>query len=124
MYYIINWNVLVERTSIRKEIKGLKKLRKFKEFMEDNFIRMNYVCLCVVILMSLSIGFFLYGLVTDCLVTFVGMIIVFICNALKITVDVNVASMFSEIISCLGLVVFFACITKYAINKIEVTEIE
>ena len=124
MYYIINWNVLVERTSIRKEIKGLKKLRKFKEFMEDNFIRMNYVCLCVVILMSLSIGFFLYGLVTDCLVTFVGMIIVFICNALKITVDVNVASMFSEIISCLVLVVFFACITKYAINKIEVTEIE
>lgn len=124
MYYIINWNVLVERTSIRKEIKGLKKLRKFKEFMEDNFIRMNYVCLCVVILMSLSIGFFLYGLVTDCLVTFVGMIIVFICNAQKITVDVNVASMFSEIISCLVLVVFFACITKYAINKIEVTEIE
>ena len=124
MYYIINWNVLVERTSIRKEIKGLKKLRKFKEFMEDNFIRMNYVCLCVVILMSLSIGFFLYGLVTDCLVTFVGMIIVFIYNAQKITVDVNVASMFSEIISCLVLVVFFACITKYAINKIEVTEIE
>lgn len=102
----------------------MKKLRNFKEFMEDNFIRMNYVCLCVVILVSLSIGFFLYGLVTDCLVAFVGMIIVFICNALKIAVDVNVVSMFSDIISYLILVVFFACATKYTISKIEVTEIE
>lgn len=102
----------------------MKKLRNFKEFMEDNFIRMNYVCLCVVILVSLSIGFFLYGLVADCLVAFVGMIIVFICNALKIAVDVNVVSMFSEIISCLVLVIFFACITKYTINKIEISEIE
>ena len=92
--------------------------------MEDDFIHMNYVCLCVVILVSLAIGFFLYGLAIDCLTAFIGMIIVFICNVLKITVDINVVSIFSDIISYLILVVFFACTSKYAISKIEVTEIE
>ena len=92
--------------------------------MEDDFIHMNYVCLCVVILVSLAIGFFLYGLAIDCLTAFIGMIIVFICNVLKITVDINVVSMFSETTSYLVLAVFFACTTKYAIIKIEVTEIE
>ena len=104
--------------------KELKKLRNFKKFIEDNFICMNYICLCIVILVSMAIGFFLYGLTIDCLTAFVGMIIISICNALKITIDVNVVSMFSEIISCLVLVVFFACITKYTINKIEISEIE
>lgn len=121
MYYIINWNVLVERTFIRKEKKGLKKL---KNFIENNYIRMNYVCLCLVILVSFAIGFFLYGLTADCLTDFVGMIIIFICNVLKITVDVNVVSMFSETIAYFVLVVFFVCTTKYTINKIEVSEIE
>ena len=92
--------------------------------MEDDFIHMNYVCLCVVILVSLAIGFFLYGLAIDCLTAFIGMIIVFICNVLKITVDINVVSIFSETTSYLVLAVFFACTTKYAISKIEVTEIE
>lgn len=104
--------------------KGLKKLRNFKKFIEDNFIRMNYVCLCVVILVSLAIGFFLYGLAIDCLTAFIWMIIVFICDVLKIIVDVNMVSMFSDIISYLVLVVFFACTIKYAISKIEFTEIE
>ena len=102
----------------------MKRCKNFKKFMEDDFIHMNYVCLCVVILVSLAIGFFLYGLVTDCLIAFVGIIIVFICNALKIAVDANVVSIFSDIISYLILVVFFACTSKYAISKIEVTEIE
>lgn len=102
----------------------MKRCKNFKNFMEDNFIRMNYVCLCLVILVSLAIGFFLYGLAIDCLTAFIGMIIVFICNALKITVDVNVVSMFSETIAYLVLVVFFGCITKYTIGKIETTEIE
>lgn len=92
--------------------------------MEDDFIRMNYVCLCVVILVSLAIGFFLYGLAIDCLTAFIGMIIVFIFDVLKITVNVNMVSMFSDIISYLVLSVFFACTTKYAISKIEFTEIE
>lgn len=92
--------------------------------MEDDFIRMNYICLCIVILVSMAIGFFLYGLTIDYLTAFVGMIIIFMCNALKITIDVNVVSMFSDIISCLVLVIFFACITKYTINKIEISEIE
>jgi hypothetical protein len=52
------------------------------------------------------------------------MIIVFIGNILKITVDVNVVSMFSKTISYLILVVFFACTTKYTINKIEISEID
>ncbi len=102
----------------------MKRCKNFKKFMEDDFIRMNYVCLCVVILVSLAIGFFLYGLAIDCLTAFIGMIIVFICDVLKITVDVNMVSMFSDIISYLVLAVFFACITKYAISKIEFTEIE
>ena len=101
----------------------MKRCKNFKKFMEDDFIRMNYVCLCVVILVSLAIGFFLYGLAIDCLTAFIGMIIVFICDVL-ITVDVNMVSMFSDIISYLVLAVFFACITKYAISKIEFTEIE
>ena len=95
-----------------------------KELMEDDFMHMNYGCLCVVILVSLAIGFFLYGLAIDCLTAFIGMIIVFICNVLKITVDINVVSIFSETTSYLVLAVFFACTTKYAISKIEVTEIE
>lgn len=102
----------------------MKKLRNFKEFMEDNFIRMNYVCLCVVILVSMAIGFFLYGLTIDCLTAFIGMIIAFICNTVKITVDVNVVLMFSEIISYMVLVAFFVCIIKYAINKTEISEIK
>ena len=102
----------------------MKRCKNFKKFMEDDFIHMNYVCLCVVILVSLAIGFFLYGLAIDCLTAFIGMIIVFICNVLKITVDINVVSIFSDIISYLILVVFFACTSKYAISKIEVTEIE
>ena len=61
-----------------------------------------------------------YNSLTD----FVGMIIVFIGNILKITVDVNVVSMFSKTISYLILVVFFACTTKYTINKIEISEID
>ena len=77
----------------------MKRCINFKKFMEDDFIRMNYVCLCVVILVSLAIGFFLYGLAIDCLTAFIGMIIVFICDVLKITVDVNMVSMFSDIIS-------------------------
>ena len=109
---------MVERTFICKEIKGLKKL---KNFIENNYIRMNYVCLCLVISVSLAIGFFLYGLTIDCLTDFVGMIIVFIGNILKITVDVNVVS---KTISYLILVVFFACTTKYTINKIEISEID
>ena len=92
--------------------------------MEDDFIHMNYVCLCVVILVSLAIGFFLYGLAIDCLTAFIGMIIVFICNVLKITVDINVVSIFSETTSYLVLAVFFDCTIKYAISTIEVTEIE
>ena len=120
----MNWNVLVERTFIRKEKKGLKRCKKFKEFIENNYIRMNYACLCLVILISLAIGFFLYGLTIDCLTAFVGMIIVFICNILKITVDVNIVSMFSKTISYLVLAVFFVCTTKYAISKIEVSEID
>lgn len=80
-----------------QEKKGLKKLRNFKNFIENNYIRMNYVCLCLVVLVSLAIGFFLYGLTIDYLTDFVGMIIVFICNILKITVDVNVVSMFSRL---------------------------
>ena len=112
---------MVERTFVCKEIKGLKKL---KNFIENNYIRMNYVCLCLVISVSLAIGFFLYGLTIDCLTDFVGMIIVFIGNILKITVDVNVVSMFSKTISYLILVVFFACTTKYTINKIEISEID
>ena len=95
-------------------------MKKLKNFIENNYIRMNYVCLCLVISVSLAIGFFLYGLTID----FVGMIIVFIGNILKITVDVNVASMFSKTISYLILVVFFACTTKYTINKIEISEID
>ena len=102
----------------------MKRCKNFKKFMEDDFIHMNYVCLCVVILVSLAIGFFLYGLAIDCLTAFIGLIIVFICNVLKITVDINVVSMFSETTSYLVLAVFFACTTKYAISKIEVTEIE
>ena len=47
-----------------------------------------------------------------------------ISNILKITVDVNIASMFSKTISYLILVVFFACTTKYTINKIEISEID
>lgn len=102
----------------------MKRCKNFKKFMEDDFIRMNYICLCIVILVSMAIGFFLYGLTIDYLTAFVGMIIIFMCNALKITIDVNVVSTFSDIISCLVLVVFFACITKYTINKIEISEIE
>lgn len=102
----------------------MKKLRNFKNFIENNYIRMNYVCLCLVVLVSLAIGFFLYGLTIDYLTDFVGMIIVFICNILKITVDVNVVSMFSKTISYLILVVFFTCTTKYTINKIEISEID
>lgn len=105
----------------------MKRCKKFKEFIENNYIRMNYACLYLVILISLaigSIGFFLYGLTIDCLTAFVGMIIVFICNVLKITVDVNVVSMFSKTISYLILVVFFACTTKYTINRIEISEID
>lgn len=102
----------------------MKRCKNFKKFMEDDFIRMNYICLCIVILVSMAIGFFLYGLTIDYLTAFVGMIIIFMCNALKITIDVNVVSMFSDIISCLVLVIFFACITKYTINKIEISEIE
>ena len=115
---------MVERTFIRKEIKGLKRCKNFKKFMEENFINMNYICLCLVIFVSFAIGFFLYGLAADYLTAFIGMIIVFICNALLITVGVNVVSMFSEIIAWLVLVVFFVCITKYAMGKIEVKEIE
>ena len=99
-------------------------MKKLKNFIENNYIRMNYVCLCLVISVSLAIGFFLYGPTIDCLTDFVGMIIVFIGNILKITVDVNVVSMFSKIISYLILVVFFACTTKYTINKIEISEID
>ena len=96
-------------------------MKKLKNFIENNYIRMNYVCLCLVISVSLAIGFFLYGLTIDCLTDFVGMIIVFIGNILKITVDVNVVS---KTISYLILVVFFACTTKYTINKIEISEID
>ena len=102
----------------------MKRCKNFKKFMEDDFIHMYYVCFCVVILLSLAIGFFLYGLAIECLTAFIGMIIVFICNVLKITVDINVVSIFSETTSYLVLAVFFACTTKYAISKIEVTEIE
>ena len=84
----------------------MKRCKNFKKFMEDYFIRMNYVFLCVVILVSLAIGFFLYGLAIDCLTAFIGMIIVFICDVLKIIVDVNMVSMFSDIISYLVLAVF------------------
>ena len=98
-------------------------MKKLKNFIENNYIRMNYVCLCLVISVSLAIGFFLYGLAIDCLTDFVGMIIVFIGNILKITVDVNVVSMFSKTISIL-FIVFFACTTKYTINKIEISEID
>ena len=101
----------------------MKKCKNFKEFIENNYIRMNYVCLCFVILVSLAIGFFLYGLAIDCLTDFVGMIIVFICDVLKITVDVNLVSMFSKTISYFVLVVFFACTTKCTISKIKVTEV-
>ena len=59
-------------------------MKKLKNFIENNYIRMNYVCLCLVISVSLAIGFFLYGLTIDCLTDFVGMIIVFIGNILKI----------------------------------------
>ena len=85
---------------------------------------MNYICLCVVVLVSLVIGFFLYGLTIDCLASFIGMIIIFICNALKIIIDVNVISMFSETIASLILVIFFVCVTKHTMNKIEISEIE
>ena len=99
-------------------------MKKLKNFIENNYIRMNYVCLCLVISVSLAIGFFLYGPSIVFLIDFFGMIIVFIVYLLNITFVVYVVSMFSKTISYLILVVFFACTTKYTINKIEISEID
>lgn len=87
-------------------------LTKFKKIIEEQSIHMNYAILILIVLLSLGAGFFLYGLVNNCLCFIVAMAIWTILKFFKLSTSVNVVALFSQITSNIILTVFLLFVIK------------